>query len=367
MLLGIVGWAQVPDATDSYPASLRSAALQGDLPWHLDALPTEAAAKSAIHSLRMREGPNTIVVAVIDSGLIPGHPALANGVLPGYDMAATTSGLRQGRSADTAPDSRDARCANGGGMSASVHTHGTEVAGLIAGNGYGGMWGVNPGAKVLPVRLFGACPIARRDLLDSIEWAAGYKVRGVPANDTPAKVINMSFTGGAEVCGADLQETIDRVTRKGVFVVAAAGNSFHKPLYEPANCHGVISVGALDAENKIQGYSALDVRTTLYAPGGGKKLQTTGTWAQNKIKVATFEPDLFGVDKPVTKYTGVGTSYAAPIVSGWIALWLSNFPNKTAADFFSDMSQYLQEVETVDACAECRPKGLVTPHMELSQ
>ena len=46
------------------------------------------------------------------------------------------------------------------------------------------------------------------------------------------------------------------LVQKNIFVVAAVGNTYGKKLAEPANCDGVISVGAVDAENNIEGYSA---------------------------------------------------------------------------------------------------------------
>jgi EAL domain-containing protein (putative c-di-GMP-specific phosphodiesterase class I) len=130
----------------------------------------------------------------------------------------------------------------------------------------------------------------------------------------------MSIAGGLSVCGADLQRLIDRVVAKKIFVVAAAGNNFQKPLPEPANCKGVISVGALDAENKIEVYSALDPRTVIYAPGGGKQLSSSANWANNKLMVATYELDFLGQERPASLERGVGTSFAAPIVSGFISL-----------------------------------------------
>ena len=70
--------------------------------------------------------------------------------------------------------------------------------------------------------------MTRADMLDAILWAAGLPVAGVPPNPNPARVINMSIAGGLPVCGPDLQQVINRVVEKKVFVVAAAGNNFHK-------------------------------------------------------------------------------------------------------------------------------------------
>lgn len=327
------------------------------LPWHLGAAPQSDPAPAAINTYNIKSGTNPIVVAVIDSGVIGSHPSLQGRLLPGYDMLSAPNNLRGGRSGDFSPDERDARCGQRL-VSGAFRTHGTEVASLIAGNGVNGVFGVNPSAQIVPIRLFGACSMSRSDLLDAIAWAAGLPVAGVPDNPHPARVINMSIAGGLSVCGADLQRLVTRLIEKRIFIVAAAGNNFHKPLPEPANCKGVISVGALDAENKIEVYSALDPRTVMYAPGGGKRLSTSAYWSHNKLMVATYELDFLGQERPAALERGVGTSFAAPIVSGFISLWLSHQPNKQPADFWSEMPKFLRTVEPMDKCTECNPKGL---------
>jgi len=329
--------------------------LAQDKPWHLGAL--SDAAPSAIESLNIKPGPFPVVVAVIDSGVLASHPSLSGQLLPGYDMLSAPNNLRGNRSTNFSPDERDARCGQRL-VSGTFRTHGTEVASLIAGNGVDGVYGVNPAAKILPIRLFGVCNVARADLLDAISWAAGLPLAGVPPNPNPAQIINMSIAGGFAVCGADLQQVITRVIEMKIFVVAAAGNNFHKPLPEPANCKGVISVGALDAENNIEVYSALDTRTTLYAPGGGKRLDGSSNWAINKLKVATFDLDFWGQERASAEFRGVGTSYAAPVVAGFIALWLSHFSDKQTSDFANELPRFLRTVTPIDKCHECSPKGV---------
>jgi serine protease len=329
-----------------------------NLPWHLGASEKNGAyAPAAINTSTIKSGPHQIVVAVIDSGVMAVHPSLQGQILPGYDMLSPPNNLRGGRSTNYAPDERDARCGQRL-ISGAFRTHGTEVASLIAANGGEGVYGVNSGAKILPIRLFGACSMSRSDLLDAIAWAAGLPVEGAPLNPNPARVINMSIAGGLPVCGADLQRLITRVIEKKIFIIAAAGNNFHKPLPEPANCQGVISVGALDAENKIEIYSALDTRTTIYAPGGGKRLDSNTYWSDNKLMVATYELDFLGNERAAALQRGVGTSFAAPLVAGFVSLWLSHNPNKQPADLSKELPNFLRQVEPIIKCPECTPKGL---------
>lgn len=334
-----------------------SAATAADAPWHLGTHNGSAPAPAAINTINLKPGPHRIVVAVIDSGVIASHPSLNGQLLPGYDMLSAPNNLRGGRSTDFGPDERDARCGQRL-VSGAFRTHGTEVASLIAANGVDGVFGVNPSAKILPIRLFGACSMSRTDLLDAIAWAAGLPVAGVPENPNPARVINMSIAGGLPVCGSDLQRLINRVIEKKIFVVAAAGNNFHKPLPEPANCQGVISVGAVDAENRIEVYSALDPRTTLYAPGGGKRLSSDAPWSVNKLMVATYDLDFLGTERATALERAVGTSFAAPVVAGFISLWLSQTPHKQLSDLSRELPRFLRSIDPLDKCADCVPKGL---------
>ena len=336
-------------------------ALADSPPWHLEADGPNVA-PAAIHTASISPGGAPITVAVIDSGVIAEHPALQGVLLPGYDMVAAQRNLRGSRSPNFAPDGRESACGQKL-VSASFRTHGTEVASLIAGNGHDAMWGVNARAKIVPIRIFGACGMSPDDMVDAIRWAAGMPVPGVPANANPAKIINISITGGATQCRPELQKTIDVVRRKGTFVVAAAGNNFQRPLAEPANCDGVISVGALSAENKIENYSALDARTTIYTTGGGPTLRVSQPWGENKLRVATAEAGLLGGENLVVSDKGVGTSFAAPVVSGFLSLWLSYHPQLQPEDWPSYADSFVRQVPKLDKCADCVPHGLVVSDM----
>lgn len=338
--------------------NLPSALVAAEVPWYMGATDANKKAASSIETIGITPGPNPVVVAVIDSGVIAEHPSISSALLPGYDMISGTMNLRGARSANFAPDERNASC-NSKMVSGSFRTHGTEVSSVIAGNGADGMLGVNPKAKILPIRVFGSCGMSMADMVDALSWAAGFSVPGIPDNANPARVINVSISGGGAVCSPALQAAVDRIIAKNVFIVAAAGNNFQKPLAEPANCKGVISVGAVSAENQIEKYSALDPRTTIYSPGGGQRLDSDAFWAINKIRVATFSIEATGSEKASVQDKGVGTSFAAPVVAGFISLWLSHYAQKTPADWAIEKAQFVRKVATLEKCQTCAPEGLV--------
>src|ERR1044072_6933300 len=87
------------------------------------------------------------------------------------------------------------------------------------------MAGVAHDAKVLPVRVLGRCGGYMSDIADAVVWASGGEVDGVPANENPAEVINMSLSGpGACTAGSEFQTAVDAAVANGTTVVVSAGH-----------------------------------------------------------------------------------------------------------------------------------------------
>jgi serine protease len=296
-----------------------------------------------------------IVVAVIDSGFIIQHPSLEGRFLPGVDMTSGTFNLRGSRSTNIEPDEWDAQCPNRQPITGH-RSHGTEVASVLVGNGRKGVRGVAENAMVLPVRAIGACGMQVKDLIDAMAWSAGLSVEGLPQNSYPAKVINISLAGGAKVCRPALQSMVDQLNDKGVFVVAAAGNNFGQALQEPANCNGVLSVGAVNQSHEVTGYSALDPRTAVYAYAGTHQKGLWGKIISHGLRVASMshsEPGLAGLEQTVAHHGGVGTSFAAPYVSGLIANLLHQQPSLTFDSFMSQLDKQTIQGSQPQGCKTC--------------
>jgi len=299
----------------------------------------------------------TVVVAVIDSGFKTDHPSLKNRLLPGMDMVSSWYNLRGGRSTNVAPDARADRCKQRLTLE-KQRTHGTEVASVVVGNGRHGVYGVAHHAKVLPVRAIGVCGMQRQDLIDAMAWSAGMQVAGLPLNPHPARVVNISLSGGGMTCHRDLQAMVNKLLEKGVFVIAAAGNTFGKPLQEPANCQGVISVGAVNALNEVASYSAVDERTVVYAFGGS---QTQGVFGRPKyqgLTVASLEVNHSGQEQAIAHERGVGTSFASPVVAGYIANLLASNPSLTPQEFIQRLPEFSHRVAAPESCRTCQPMRL---------
>lgn len=298
-----------------------------------------------------------VVVAVIDSGFMTEHPSIQNRLLPGVDMVSSWYNLRGGRSSNVAPDNRDDQCKQRPTLD-SQRTHGTEVASVVVGNGQHGVIGVAQNAMVLPVRAIGVCGMQRKDLIDAMAWSVGMQIAGLPVNPHPAKVVNISLSGGGFTCSRDLQAMIDKLVAKGVFVVAAAGNNFGKRLQEPANCRGVISVGAVNALDEVASYSAIDERTVVYAFGGSQKQGVFGRPRYEGLTVASLELNRNGHEQPSAHERGVGTSFASPVVAGYLANLLTINPSLTPQEFVDRLPEFTKRVEAPKSCENCQPRRL---------
>ena len=269
---------------------------------------------------RLRRGAN-VKVAVLDTGYVP-HPDLVTGMANGYDFVSDPLSARDGDGRDPNPrDEGDYAPYNLCKDQANAHTstwHGTSVAGIIGarGNNRMGIVGVADLARVQPVRVLGRCGGRTSDIADAIIWAAGGHVDGVPDNTYPAKIINMSI-GTVTRCPAAYQRAIDIARSKGALVVAAAGNgNTEASKYAPANCMGVITVGATTKEGKRASFSNYGTRVNISAPG------------ENILSLSVNS-----LDRPDnTKFTYVyesGTSMAAPHVSALLAQQLVNGTSMT--------------------------------------
>lgn len=263
-----------------------------------------------------------VVVAVIDTGIVD-HEDIAGNVLEGYDFI-TDAFISRRETDERVAGAHDRGDWNDDPAQCRVSPssfHGTHVAGTVAestNNGIG-MAGVAHGAKVLPVRALGRCGGYLSDIADAVVWASGGSVAGVPDNQNPAEVINMSL-GGAGACaaGSAMQIAIDRAIANGSTVVVAAGNDNGDAAdFTPASCAGVVTVGATRIGGGRAGYSNYGARIDLSAPGGGGSIDgnPNGYVWQNINNSATAP------ENGTQTYGGMsGTSMAAPHVAGVAAL-----------------------------------------------
>ncbi len=219
-------------------------------------------------------GSSGVVIAVVDTGVLP-HADLDMGrILPGYDFISDEFTANDGGPRDANPaDPGDAVVADecGAGEPADDSSwHGLAVMGVMAAtsdNG-SGITGIDFAARILPVRVLGKCGGFVSDIVDAIRWSAGLSVAGVPDNPTPAKVINLSLAGDG-ACSPQEQAAIDDAVAAGAVVIVAAGNEgLDVANFSPANCRNVLTVGAVARDGSIASYTNRGEEVDLAAPGG---------------------------------------------------------------------------------------------------
>ncbi|MBK9393393.1 MAG: S8 family serine peptidase [Uliginosibacterium sp.] len=160
--------------------------------WYLQA--SQPASINAEGAWNLSTGSDSVVVAVLDTGVRPDHPDLASKFVSagsgvyGYDFVTDVAVANDGDGRDADPsDPGDFITAadavgetfNGCKVSGSSW-HGTVVSGIVgaASNNSAGVAGVSWGARILPVRVLGKCFGYDSDILAGMRWAAGLAVDG---------------------------------------------------------------------------------------------------------------------------------------------------------------------------------------------
>lgn len=301
------------------------------------------ASSAAVADERPRTEP--VVVAVLDTGIAK-HPRLGwrvttmgvgrpgGAVLPGYDFVSDPWVAADGDGWDPDPSDRGdgvkpREAAERPDCRSKVSTwHGTNVAGTIAAQG-AGRWpdmGIAPNARILPVRIMGRCGGNTADVAAGLLWSVGEPIPGVPDNSHPAQIVNVSLSGAAARCPRSLQTAIDIARERGALVVAAAGSSARDTVgATPANCDGVIVVGATDKFGKRSPTSNYGAEVTLSALGGDMS-----TGVRDGVYTVT-NTGRYRPRKPADGYYQ-GSSAAAARVAGALALLAGKHPDAHAAE-----------------------------------
>ena len=243
-----------------------------------------------------------VVVAVVDTGAAP-HADLT--LLPGH--------APQGESAQE-----------------DLHGHGTHVAGIAA----GAVYGVAPGAQVLPVKVTSGASGSSTTaaLAAALRWLNAWQA----ASPQLRMVVNISFSNTSS---STVVEEINKLVANNVPVVVAACNDADEksPL---AEYQSPIVVANLKNQSTMNSSSSCWGALTDCCVIGSKVLSCKNA--------------------PSGYARKSGTSMAAPAVAGMLALILSRWPNISEADAY----RYLMD-HAAPAEVKC-PSGLhLIPRVEL--
>lgn len=216
------------------------------------------------------------VIAVLDTGVNYNHGDLAGKIIQGRDFI------------------------NGDNDPMDDHGHGTFIAGIAAAdsNNAVGISGISWNSKVLAIKSSNSANQGT-----TASGAAAIK----KAADQGAKIINASWGGDADLPG--LKSAVEYAAAKGAIVVATAGNAGMNKLRYPCAYPTVFCVGNTTSSDARAGDSNFGAHVDIAAPGSA-------------IRSTTLNGG-YGF--------GSGTSFAAPNVSGSIAVLWSYLPSFTAA------------------------------------
>ncbi len=247
------------------------------------------------------------VVAVIDSGMNYNHPDIANALYINTREVANNGFDDDGNG--LIDDVHGYDFAFGDNYPFDDESHGTHVAGLIAGT----QSGVAPGAKILPIKaIYPTGSATMASVVSAILYATQMKV----------DVINMSLGGEGET-SALVKGALEEAKKAGILVVVASGNSGKNVDVTPffmneKDGEHVLAVGATNEQLQLTDYSNFGVHNVgIAAPGG----------THEKPILSTFSYYEYGA------YVGYpGTSMASPIVAGVAALVKSVNKNLTGIE-----------------------------------
>ena len=264
------------------------------------------------------------VVAVVDSGVTFDHPDLRASILKNTSECGSTGMPILNPTADRDGNGYVGDCVGwnfadsvtGNSRPTDDLGHGTHVAGIIAAQAGNmrGIRGVSDRIKILPVKVLGSSdqdgggegPVMSDRLARGILYAVK---RGVD-------VINLSLGWPTKMDSPMLREAVGSALRRGITVVAAAGNNSHDQPVFPCGYEGVICVGASDITGHLAPFSNYGAQVDVLAPG--EEILSTFP--------LRITPKFFHVTGYEVKN---GTSQAAPFVSAAVALLKAARPGIT--------------------------------------
>jgi serine protease AprX len=293
-----------------------------------------------------------IGVAIIDSGVAAWHDDLTRGVVTktypyGDQRVSKFVDFVRGRT-----------------LPYDDNGHGTHVAGIIAGNGYdsnGEKSGIAPNASLIALKVLDANGKGTiGNIIAALNWVA------VNAKTYNIRVVNMSV--GAGIRESYLTDPLTlaakKVTDLGITVVTAAGNNGKNSLgliqyggiTAPGNAPWVLTVGASSTmgtltrnDDTLAGFSSRGptykdylAKPDLVAPGVGTvSLAAPGSLFYATKTAYLLSGKLLLGSLPYLSLSG--TSMAAPVVSGTVALMLQANPNLTP-NLIKAILQYTAQV-----------------------
>ena len=261
---------------------------------------------------------NEIGVAIIDSGIAQGREFLAGGERANVNFS---------KAEHTSTDS---------------YGHGTFVAGIVAGTGKGSngrYMGVAPKANLLNIRVSDDKGMATEgDVVEAIQWVLEHK------EAYNIRVVNLSLNSSVAqpYYASAMNAAVEILWFNGIVVVVSAGNNGTSDLFPPANDPFIITVGASDdkgtpeiQDDTVAPFSAYGIISSTYGITDTRTMIKPDLVAPGTNIISALPQNNrigMGRDHPNHRmgsgyFRMSGTSMAAPMVTGAVAILLQAYPD----------------------------------------
>lgn len=223
-------------------------------------------------------------------------------------------------------------------------SHGTNVSAIVL--------GVAPAAKIAMLNVFSGTSAYTSNIISAMNWAISNR------NSYNIVAINMSLGDGSQhtsTCssGNPYLTPTNNARNAGITVVAAAGNdAYSNAMGLPACTPGIVSVGAVYADNYDTGYT------------WGNNLCTDYSTAPDKIACFSDSASFMTLWAPGALITAAGiteggTSQASPHVAGAVAMLRAAFPSDS-------LNTTLNRLTTSRTQITDARNGLTKPRLDLA-
>lgn len=284
----------------------------------------EGADIRAMQAWATTTGNDTVVVAVLDSGVDYTHSDLVNNIWVRPDSIDQYEDHELG----SIEDVHGYNAIDTSGDPMDDNGHGTHCAGIIGAEGGNeiGISGVNWKVAIMPLKFMNSGGYGTsKDAIEAINYVINRKRAGVNV-----RVISASW--GSPRKSRALEAVIRKAYEEGILFVAASGNSSANtdrlPQYPAGyNLGNVISVAALDRNDELASFSNYGVKTVHIAAPGKDILST---WLGDAYEVHS------------------GTSMATPVVAGVAALVLATHPQLSVDELRTLLLKSVDKLPTLD-------------------
>ncbi len=211
----------------------------------------------------LTKGKGTVNVAILDTGIDYRHVELSPNYAGGYNTFTKTD--------DPFDDNR----------------HGTHVAGIIAARDNGvGVVGVAPEARLWSVKVLAASGKGEdENIIAGVDWVISKK------KATGGQWLITLSLGATESSPLE-EEAFAHAADEGILTIAAAGNTGADTLLFPAAYPSVLSVGAIDGNQKVADFSTGGPTLGVVAPG----VNVLSTFPINSVRTGRLDFDADGYD-----------------------------------------------------------------------